>query len=81
MNNIIKFKKPQKKNIEELFMESLTERQTEMFFEIIELIQQDIDKLQATLLKKITECELLRLENESLKGENHDSKRIRKETK
>ena len=68
MDNIIQFKMPQKKSIEDQFLDSLNDEQQEMFFEILMKIQDEFDELQSKLVKKIAECEMLRIENESLKG-------------
>ena len=65
MADILKF--TPKKSIEDKFMESLTEEQNEMFFKIIMRVREDYEQLQSKLVKKIAECELLRLEIESLK--------------
>ena len=65
MADILKF--PPKKSIEDKFMESLTDEQNEMFFEIIMKVREDYEKLQSKLVKKIAECELLKLEIKSLK--------------
>lgn len=64
MAEIIKFKI---ETIEDTFIKSLTEEQNEMFFEIITNIQEDYEKLQSKLVKKIAECEMLKLEIETLK--------------
>lgn len=66
MGKIIKF---QTISLEDKFMQSLTDEQNEMFYEIIDKIQADYEDLQARHIKKIAECEMLRLENECLKGD------------
>ena len=71
MDNIIQFKKPQEKSIEDQFLDSLNDEQQEMFHEMLVKIQEEFDELQSKLVKKIAECEMLRLENESLKGGNN----------
>lgn len=66
MGKIIKF---QTISLEDKFMKSLTDEQNEMFYEILTKIQADYEDLQARHIKKIAECEILRLENKCLKGE------------
>ena len=66
MGKILKFKKPK---IEDLFMESLSENQFELFSEIMTKIQEEYTALENKLLDKIAECELLKIELNSLKGE------------
>ena len=68
MDNIIQFKMPQKKSIEDQFLDSLDDEQQEMFHKILVEIQEEFDKLQGELVRKIAESEMLRIENESLKG-------------
>ena len=68
MDNIIQFKLPQKKSVEDQFLDSLNNEQQEVFHEILVKIQDEFDKLQGELVRKIAECEMLRIENECLKG-------------
>ena len=74
MGEIIQF--PPKKSIEDIFMESLSDEQNEMFYEIISKIRTEYEEMQNKLVKKIAECEMLRLENKSLKGEKDENKRF-----
>ena len=65
MNNIIQFKMPQKKSIEDQFLDGLNDCQQKMFNEILQRRQEELEELQSELVKKIVECEILRIENES----------------
>lgn len=73
MADVLMFKKPPKKTIEDIFFDSLSDQQIEMFSEIMAEIEADYEDLQNKLLKKIAECEMLRLENKKLRGEKDET--------
>lgn len=66
MTEIIKFKKPPELTLEDKFIETLDEEQSEMFFEILFKIGSEQDKRELKLINEI--CKL-QLEIETLKGE------------
>ena len=73
MGKIIKFKNS---SIEDKLMDSFSEYQLSLFVEFIKLLQDDFvklceknTKLENSLTKKIVECQLLKEENQMLKGE------------
>lgn len=70
MAEVIKFKI---ETIEDTFIKSLSEEQNEMFYEIITKIQDDYEKLQSKYVKKIAECEMLKIEIETLKGGSNET--------
>lgn len=69
MGDIIQFKKPEKKDVQVEFMESLSPRQVDLYTEVVLLIQNEIDELQGELIKCKAENEMLKLKIQSLEGE------------
>lgn len=74
MAKVIKFEKPQEKGIEEEFLETLTDWQANVFSEILAKIASEYNEmeseyknLESKYIRKIAECENLRMENEILK--------------
>lgn len=60
---IIQFKDINKQSKEDKFMETLTEEQVEMFYEIIQEIAKEYDKLNNKYLKKVAELEVLKIKS------------------
>lgn len=56
---IIQFKKP---TPEDEFMDSLTDKQLEQFYEIIKLAEDEFNSLNKRYLNKVVECEQLKME-------------------
>lgn len=69
MGDIIQFKKPEKKDVQVEFMESLSPEQVDMYGEVVMLLQNEFDELQGELIKCKAENETLKLKIQSLKGE------------
>ena len=66
MANIIKF---EKKSLRDMFLQSLSQTQTEMFFKLLMELDSKYEKLEQQYVKKSVECEMLKLENSVLRGE------------
>lgn len=69
MGDIIQFKKPEKKDVQVEFMESLSPEQVDMYAEVVMLLQNEFDELQGELIKCKAENEMLKLKIQSLEGE------------
>ena len=64
---IIEFRKIKETTLEDKFINTLEDEQVEMFYEIIQKIKQEYDELNNKYLQKVTECEILKYENKSMK--------------
>lgn len=60
---IIKFEKPKEKSLEDKFMETLTDKQAEMFYEIIQKIAKEYDELNNKYLEKVAELEVAKIKS------------------
>ena len=60
---IIQFKDINKQSKEDKFMETLTEEQTEMFYEIIQEIAKEYDELNNKYLEKVAELEVAKIKS------------------
>ena len=58
---IIQFEKPEEKSLEDKFIETLNDEQTEMFFEIWEKVMKDFEEISNKCLEKTAECEIWKL--------------------
>ena len=69
MGDIIQFKKPEKKDVQVEFMESLSPKQVDLYAEVVLLIQNEIDELQAELVRCKAENKVLKLKIQTLEEE------------
>ena len=69
MGDIIQFKKPEKKDVQVEFLESLSPEQVDMYGEVVMLIQEEFDQLQGELIKCKAENEVLKLKIQTLEEE------------
>ena len=60
---IIKFEKSKEKGLEDKFMETLTDKQAEMFYEIIQKIAKEYDELNNKYLEKVAELEVAKIKS------------------
>ena len=69
MGDIIQFKKPEKKDVQVEFLESLSPKQVDLYAEVLLLNQNEIDELQAELVRCKAENEVLKLKIQTLEEE------------
>lgn len=65
MTDILRFKR---KELEDEFLDSLSEEQTEMFAQIMMNVSNEFDQLNRMYISKVAECEVLKTKLQN--GEN-----------
>lgn len=63
---IIQFEKPEEKSLEDKFIETLNDEQTEMFSQIWEKALEELETLNEKYLEKVAECEIWKLKAKML---------------